>query len=79
MRHNYVIEVGDADLDALLWAWRQDTAANAATPEFPAWLSGLLWEQANAVRWGVGAHSAWQAIRRKQPKNTRVLTLPEMK
>lgn len=60
-----MVEIGEADLDALLYAYRQDMAADRThTSTFPEWLSGLLWEQANAIRHGLGAHTAWRALRK---------------
>lgn len=60
-RQKFTIELADSDVAALEWAWRQDMARNPGTPMFTEWLRDLLWEQANAVRVGIGPHTAWAA------------------
>lgn len=55
------VRLAESDLETLYWQWRQEMARNAMTPIFSEWCSNLLWEQANAIRHGVGAHAAWEA------------------
>lgn len=55
------VRLAEPDIETLYWAWRQEMAANAQTPIFIEWVANLLWEQANAIRHGVGAHAAWKA------------------
>lgn len=60
-RRSVHVRLAESDLETLYWGWRQELAANAQTPIFIEWLSNILWEQANALRHGVGAHAAWTA------------------
>lgn len=73
-RHSYTVKLTDPDLDALLWQWRQDRAHNAAVPEFSEWLSNLLWEQAEAIREGIGAHTAWTTVSQRRASRDRRVT-----
>lgn len=65
-RRAVTVRLAESDLETLYWQWRQEMATNALTPIFVEWLSNLLWEQANAIRQGCGAHAAWQAASRAQ-------------
>lgn len=64
--HPYEVRLSDADLDALRWQWRKDCQQTNIPPSFEQWLSGLLWEQAHAIRAGLGAHQAWIATQKKE-------------
>lgn len=69
--HPYEVRLSDADLDALRWQWRKDCSMTNIPPSFEVWLSGLLWEQAGAIRAGLGAHVAWTATQQaRQAQDT---------
>lgn len=67
-RHLHEVRIAESDLDALRWAWRADKVKSVNVPDFEEWLSGLLWEQASAIRAGLGAHTGWQAVREAQKR-----------
>lgn len=68
------VRLAEADIETLYWCWRQEMAHNALTPIFSEWCSNLLWEQANAIRHGLGAHTAWsETMRAQRAKSTQRL------
>lgn len=68
------VRLAESDIETLYWCWRQEMAHNAMTPIFTEWLANLLWEQANAIRLGLGAHTAWgEASKANRARHTQRL------